>query len=384
MNMRGSAPDGSPLTFGKKLWQISWSLVFLLVLLAVIGLAMLFSAANAQWDPWASRQLIRFAVGIVLMIAVALTDIRIWMRHAYTLYFMVLVLLIAVEVLGKTGMGAQRWINIGFIQIQPSEIMKITLVLALARYFHGLTLEEITRPARFLVPLLLLGAPVVLVLRQPDLGTAIMLAMTAGIIFFLAGIRAWKFGVLFGTALAAFPVAWAFMHEYQKKRILTFLNPESDPLGAGYHILQSKIALGSGGIFGKGYLHGTQSHLNFLPEKQTDFIFTMLAEEFGMAGGIILLGIYILVSIYGFAIALRVRNQFGRLVSLGIVGTFFFYVFINIAMVMGLIPVVGVPLPLISYGGTAMVSLLIGFGFILCAHVHRDIRIGRHGSADDI
>ncbi len=384
MSLRGSAPDDSPLTLGKKLWQISWSLVFLLVLLAVIGLAMLFSAANAQWDPWASRQLLRFAVGIVLMIAVALTDIRIWMRHAYTLYFMVLVLLIAVEVLGKTGMGAQRWINIGFVQIQPSEIMKITLVLALARYFHGLTLEEITRPARILVPLLLLGAPVVLVLRQPDLGTAIMLAMTAGIIFFLAGIRAWKFGVLFGTALAAFPVAWAFMHEYQKKRILTFLNPESDPLGAGYHILQSKIALGSGGIFGKGYLHGTQSHLNFLPEKQTDFIFTMLAEEFGMAGGIILLGIYILVSIYGFAIALRVRNQFGRLVSLGIVGTFFFYVFINIAMVMGLIPVVGVPLPLISYGGTAMVSLLIGFGFILCAHVHRDIRIGRHGSADDI
>ena len=384
MSLRGSAPDDSPLTLGKKLWQISWSLVFLLVLLAVIGLAMLFSAANAQWDPWASRQLIRFAVGIVLMIAVALTDIRIWMRHAYTLYFMVLVLLIAVEVLGKTGMGAQRWSNIGFVQIQPSEIMKITLVLALARYFHGLTLEEITRPARILVPLLLLGAPVVLVLRQPDLGTAIMLAMTAGIIFFLAGIRAWKFGVLFGTALAAFPVAWAFMHEYQKKRILTFLNPESDPLGAGYHILQSKIALGSGGVFGKGYLHGTQSHLNFLPEKQTDFIFTMLAEEFGMAGGIILLGIYILVSIYGFAIALRVRNQFGRLVSLGIVGTFFFYVFINIAMVMGLIPVVGVPLPLISYGGTAMVSLLIGFGFILCAHVHRDIRIGRHGSADNI
>ena len=384
MSLRGSAPDDSPLTLGKKLWQISWSLVFLLVLLAVIGLAMLFSAANAQWDPWASRQLLRFAVGIVLMIAVALTDIRIWMRHAYTLYFMVLVLLIAVEVLGNTGMGAQRWINIGFVQIQPSEIMKITLVLALARYFHGLTLEEITRPARILVPLLLLGAPVVLVLRQPDLGTAIMLAMTAGIIFFLAGIRAWKFGVLFGTALAAFPVAWAFMHEYQKKRILTFLNPESDPLGAGYHILQSKIALGSGGIFGKGYLHGTQSHLNFLPEKQTDFIFTMLAEEFGMAGGIILLGIYILVSIYGFAIALRVRNQFGRLVSLGIVGTFFFYVFSNNAMVMGLIPVVGVPLPLISYGGTAMVSFLIGFGFILCAHVHRDIRIGRHGSADDI
>ena len=211
-----------------------------------------------------------------------------------------------------------------------------------------------------------------------------MLIMTAGVIFFLAGVKAWKFGVIIGAALASLPVAWSFLHGYQKNRILTFLNPESDPLGSGYHILQSKIALGSGGLFGKGYLHGTQSHLNFLPEKQTDFIFTMLAEEFGMAGGLIILGIYMLVIIYGFAIALRIRNQFGRLVSLGIIGTFFFYVFINIAMVMGLVPVVGVPLPLISYGGTAMLSLMIGFGFVLCAYVHRDARIGRHGSSGEM
>jgi rod shape determining protein RodA len=261
--------------------------------------------------------------------------------------------------------------------------MKITLVLALARYFHGATLEEIARPSRLFLPLMLLAAPVVLVLRQPDLGTTIMMAMTAGVIFFLAGVKAWKFGVVIGSALAAMPIAWSFLHGYQKSRILTFLDPEKDPLGTGYHILQSKIALGSGGVFGKGYLHGTQSHLNFLPEKQTDFIFTMLAEEFGMAGGLIILGIYILVIIYGFAIALRVRNQFGRLVSLGIIGTFFFYVFINIAMVMGLVPVVGVPLPLISYGGTAMLSLMIGFGFVLCAYVHRDVRIGRHGMSED-
>ena len=384
MRFVGSAANDGPLTLGQKLWQISWSLVFLLILLAAIGFAMLYSAASGEWDPWASRQMIRFSIGLFLMIAVAVTDIQVWMRYAYTLYFLVLGLLVAVEVMGVIGMGAQRWINIGFVQLQPSEIMKITLVLALARYFHGATLEEIARPTRLIVPLLLLGAPVVLVLRQPDLGTAIMLAMTAGVIFFLAGVKAWKFGVIIGAALAALPIAWSLLHGYQKNRILTFLDPESDPLGAGYHILQSKIALGSGGLFGKGYLRGTQSHLNFLPEKQTDFIFTMLAEEFGMAGGLIILGIYILVIIYGFAIALRVHNQFGRLVSLGIIGTFFFYVFINIAMVMGLVPVVGVPLPLISYGGTAMLSLMIGFGFVLCAYVHRDARIGRHGLGEDM
>ena len=384
MNIGGSAADDGPQTLGQKLWQISWSLVFLLIVLATIGFAMLYSAASGEWDPWASRQMIRFGIGLVLMILVAITDIQIWMRYAYTLYFLVLGLLVAVEVMGDIGMGAQRWIKIGFIQFQPSEIMKITLVLSLARYFHGATLEEIARPSRLVVPLLLLAAPVVLVVRQPDLGTTIMLAMTAGVIFFLAGVKAWKFGVVIAGALAAMPIAWSFLHGYQKNRVLTFLNPETDPLGTGYHILQSKIALGSGGVFGKGYLHGTQSHLNFLPEKQTDFIFTMLAEEFGMVGGLIILGIYILVIIYGFAIALRVRNQFGRLLSLGIIATFFFYVFINIAMVMGLVPVVGVPLPLISYGGTAMLSLMIGFGFILCAYVHRDARIGRLGISEEM
>jgi rod shape determining protein RodA len=381
--MRIGAADRGPMTIGQKLWQVNWSLVLFLIILTGIGCAMLYSAGEGSWNPWAKRQIIRFGIGLFLMIMVAVTDIRSWMRHAYTLYFLVLGLLIAVEVMGVIGMGAQRWIDLGVIQLQPSEIMKITLVLALARFFHGASLEDIGRPTFLLIPLLLVAAPVILVLRQPDLGTAIMLTMTAGVIFFLAGVRAWKFGLVIGAILAAMPLAWTMLHGYQKKRILTFLNPESDPLGAGYHIMQSKIALGSGGLFGKGYLSGTQSHLNFLPEKQTDFIFTMLAEEFGMAGGLLLLGIYAIVLIYGFAIALRVHNQFGRLITLGITGTFFFYVFINIAMVMGLVPVVGVPLPLVSYGGTAMLSLMIGFGFILCAYVHRDIRVGRHGSGGE-
>jgi rod shape determining protein RodA len=375
--------DRAPLTLGQKLWHFSWFFLLLICLIAGVGFGMLYSAANGAWDPWASRQAMRFGIGVVLLLGIALTDIRIWMRYAYVLYFLVLSLLIGVEIMGVIGMGAQRWINLGFIQLQPSEVMKITLVLALARYFHGGTLEEIGRPTFLIFPLILVAAPVVLVLRQPDLGTAIMLGMTAGVIFFLAGVRAWKFAVVGGCVLGALPIAWSMLHGYQKKRILTFLDPESDPLGAGYHIMQSKIALGSGGIVGKGFMHGTQSHLNFLPEKQTDFIFTMLAEEFGMTGGLILLGLYILVLAFGFAIGLRVRNQFGRLVALGVTGTFFFYVFINIAMVMGLLPVVGVPLPLISYGGTAMLSIMIGFGFLMSAYVHRDLRISRHGAAED-
>jgi rod shape determining protein RodA len=381
--MRIGESDEGPRTLGQKLWQVNWGLVLLLVLLAAVGAAVLYSAANASWDPWARRQIIRFGIGLILMIGVAVTDIRHWLRYAYILYFLALVLLIGVEVMGASGMGAKRWINLGVIQLQPSEIMKITLVLALARYFHGMSLEEIGRPSYLIIPLILVGAPAALVLRQPDLGTAIMLTMTAGVIFFLAGVRAWKFAVMIGAVMAALPFGWTMLRDYQKRRVLTFLEPETDPLGAGYHILQSKIAFGSGGLFGKGYLKGSQSHLNFLPEKETDFIFTMLAEEFGMAGGLGLLGIYVFVLIYGFAIALRVRNQFGRLVTLGILGTFFFYIFINIAMVMGLVPVVGVPLPLVSYGGTAMLSLMIGFGFILCAYVHRDVRFGRHGATED-
>jgi rod shape determining protein RodA len=379
----GFATNDGPTTLGQRLWQVSWTLVLLLCILAAIGIAMLYSAAAGAWDPWASRQLIRFAAGMALMIAIAVTDIRIWLRYAYVLYGVVLALLVAVELMGVIGMGAQRWIDLGVVQLQPSEIMKITLVLVLARYFHGPTLEEIARPTFLIIPLALVAAPVVLVLKQPDLGTAVMLILTSGAIFFLAGVRAWKFGVVIGVTLAALPIGWSFLKDYQQRRILTFMDPESDPLGAGYHILQSKIALGSGGLFGKGYLRGTQSHLSFLPEKQTDFIFTMLAEEFGMVGGLGLLCIYVLVLCIGFAIALRVHNQFGRLVALGITGTFFFYVFINIAMVMGVLPVVGVPLPMVSYGGTAMLSIMIGFGFVLCAHVHRDIRIGRHGAGED-
>ncbi len=257
--------------------------------------------------------------------------------------------------------------------------MKVALVLALARYFHGVGADEIGKPWKLIVPLTMVSAPAALVLKQPDLGTALMLLASSGVVFFAAGVRLWMFAVVAGAGMAAAPVAWQFLHDYQRQRVLTFLDPATDPLGSGYHILQSKIALGSGGVFGKGFLQGTQSHLNFLPEKQTDFIFTMFAEEMGMVGAVVLLLLYALVLAYCFTVALGARNQFGRLLVIGLAMTFFLYVFINMAMVMGLIPVVGVPLPLISYGGTAAVTIMIGFGLIMAVQVHRDVVISRHG-----
>lgn len=368
------------LSLREKIRHVSWSFVALLCVLSGIGIMMLISAADGSMEPWAGRQLVRFLISIVIMLGVAMIDIRIWMRYAYVFYVISLVLLAAVEVRGTIGMGAQRWIDLGVIQLQPSELMKVALVLSLARYFHGASLEEVARPTFLIMPLVLVLIPAAMVLKQPDLGTAMMLVLSSGAMFFLAGVRLWKFALVFLAGVAAVPIGWQFLHDYQKKRIFTFLDPEADPLGAGYHIMQSKIALGSGGVFGKGFGKGTQSHLNFLPEKQTDFIFTMLAEERGMIGGVALLVLYGLLVTYGYAISMRCRNQFGRLLGLGINTTFFLYVFINTAMVMGLIPVVGVPLPLVSYGGTAMLTLMVGFGLLLSVDIHRDVQIGRRGS----
>ncbi|MBB6254004.1 rod shape-determining protein RodA [Nitrospirillum iridis] len=372
----------SNMSLGEKLGQISWSLVLLITAVACVGFAMLYSAANGNFDPWATRQIMRFAVGLVLMLVTALIDIRIWLKFSYFLYGIAFFLLIVVEVMGHVGMGAQRWIDLGFMQLQPSELMKVTLVMALARYFHGASLEDTGRISFLIAPLVMIVAPVCLVLLQPNLGTSLMLLMVSGAIFWLVGVRLWKFALVIGSVLAAIPVIWHFMHDYQKNRVNTFLNPENDPLGHGYHIMQSKIALGSGGMFGKGFLMGSQSHLNFLPEKQTDFIFTMLAEELGMVGALVFLLLYTLLLVYGYVIAMRCRHQYGRLVAMGLTVNLFLYMFINIAMVMGLIPVVGVPLPLISYGGSSALTVMIGFGLLLCVHVHRDVRMSRRGMGD--
>jgi len=349
----------------------------LTVLLAGIGFAMLYSAAGGDVNPWAERQLIRFVCGFGLVFIVSLVDIRFWMRSAYFLYVVALGALIFVEGYGLVGMGAQRWLHLGWIQIQPSEIMKIALILALASYFHGRTIEELKRIRYMLTPLAMVFAPMFLVLRQPDLGTAVMLGLGGAAVFFVAGAALRYFAIGAGVALASIPIAWQFLETYQQERILTFLNPDADPLGAGYHIIQSKIALGSGGLLGRGYMQGTQSHLSFLPEHQTDFIFTMLAEEFGMIGALVLIGLYTAVFIYGLVISVRCTNHFGRLLGAGLTTTLFLYVYMNIAMVIGIIPVVGVPLPLISYGGSAMMTVLFALGLLMCVFVHRDTQIGR-------
>jgi rod shape determining protein RodA len=336
------------LTLTDKALRLNWMLALLLTAVAGIGVLMLYSAGGASLQPWASRHLARFAMALAVALAIALVDIRVWLRLAYPAYAVGFVLLVAVDIAGQIGMGAQRWLDIGPIQIQPSEIMKIALVLSLARYFHGLSAEDTGRIVYIIPPTLMVLAPAGLVMIQPDLGTAALMVLGGGAMFFAAGVRLWKFGAVLLAAGGAMPLLWSMMREYQRNRILTFIDPERDPLGAGYHILQSKIALGSGGMFGKGFLEGTQSHLNFLPEKQTDFIFTMLAEEFGMVGCMALLALYSLILLLAFAIALRCQSMFARMTAIGMASIFFLYVFINVAMVTGLVPVVGVPLPLVS------------------------------------
>src|SRR5947208_1350938 len=310
------------LSFAQKLRGIQWGLVLLVTAIAGIGFAMLYSAANGSLQPWASRQMTRFAVAFVPMLIVALVDVRHWFRSAYWIYAASLLLVIAVDLRGFVGMGAQRWIDLGVIQLQPSEIMTIALVLALARYFHCVPNENTGRISRLIPPVMMIMIPVALVLKQPDLGTAMLLLASGAILCFLGGVKLRMFALAAATAGIAAPIAWRFLRDYQKTRLYTFLDPEQDPLGAGYHITQSKIALGSGGVFGKGFLLGTQTHLSFLPEKQTDFIFTMIAEEFGLVGGLILLGLYVVVIGYAFSIALRSRSLFGRLLGLGIAASF--------------------------------------------------------------
>ena len=364
----------------QKIAELNWLIVAVVVAIACTGFALLYSVAGGSFEPWAKNQMIRFGIGLACMLVIALVDLRVWMFLAYPLYFLSLLLLLAVDIMGHTGMGAQRWLDIGFMNIQPSEFMKIALVMALARYFHCLSNEDQASYKSLMIPVFLIIMPAFFVLRQPDLGTTLLIAFGGIAILFAAGVRMWIFVAGLIAMIPAAIGAWNFLKPYQKERVLTFLDPERDPLGAGYHIIQSKIAFGSGGVYGKGFVQGTQSQLNFLPEKQTDFIFTVLSEEFGLMGGLALLFLYLTLLAYAILVSMSVRSQFGRLLALGMAVTFFLYVFINIAMVMGMLPVVGVPLPLVSYGGSAMLTLLIGLGFVLCVAIHRDTMISRGGA----
>ena len=359
--------------FATKLFQISWLYVLLLCALAAVGYAALYSAAGGSPDPYASRQAMRFAFGLVMMLCLALVDIRILARLAWPLYGVSLGLLALVLRMGHVGKGAQRWIDLAGLQLQPSELMKIALVLALASWFHRASWERMGNPLFLALPALAVLVPVALILKEPNLGTAVITGLVGASVFVAAGVRWWKVALVVLPIPFAARLGYSHLHDYQKARIDTFLNPESDPLGAGYNIIQSKIALGPGGMWGKGFLQGTQSHLNFLPEKQTDFVFTMIAEEFGFVGSLAVLGLLTLIVVGAMLIALRCRHQFGRLAALGIATNFFLYVFVNIAMVMGVIPVGGVPLPLVSYGGSATLTVMFGFGVLMSIHVHRDV-----------
>lgn len=371
------APKQRQRSLLQRVRGLNWLMIAILVSIAGIGCAMLYSVAGGDWSPWASRQALRFGMAFVLMLAIAVTNLRFWMAFAYPAFYIGLLMLIAVEFIGTTGMGGMRWLDLGVIRVQPSELMKVAVVLALARYYHGVSLEEARKLKSLIIPAFLIFVPSVLIIRQPDLGTTILLVAGGIAIIFMAGMKSWLFWLGGIGGIAAIPIGWRFLHDYQKDRVLIFLNPERDPLGAGYQITQAKIAAGSGGMFGKGYLNGTQSHLNFLPEMKTDFIFSVLLEEFGMMGGAIIISLYMILLTYALMVAVSCRNQFGRLLAMGLAFTLFLYVFINIGMVMGLLPVVGVPLPMVSYGGSAMLTMMIAYGLILSISLNRDLNLPR-------
>ncbi|SHH32608.1 rod shape-determining protein RodA [Cognatishimia maritima] len=362
----------------RKILHLNWALILLLIAVSSVGFLMLYSVAGGSFSPWAEAQMKRFLMGLVLMFGIAMVPIWFWRNVSGVLYLGSLVLLVLVEIMGSVQMGAQRWIDLGFMRLQPSELMKITLVMFLAAYYDWLPAKKTSRPFWIILPIVIILVPTFLVLRQPDLGTALLLLMGGAMVIFIAGVHWAYFAVVFamgiGLVTAVFQSrgqSWQLLKDYQYRRIDTFLDPASDPLGAGYHITQSKIALGSGGWTGRGFMQGTQTRLNFLPEKHTDFIFTTLAEEFGFLGAVSLLALYALVIVFCVASALQNKDRFSALMTMGIAGTFFLFFAVNMSMVMGMAPVVGVPLPLVSYGGSAMLVLMVAFGMVQSAHVHR-------------
>ncbi|WP_291843327.1 rod shape-determining protein RodA [Maricaulis sp.] len=369
--------ESVPRDIPGKMMELNWTLVLLLVLLGAAGVGMLYSVAGGSWEPWAINHVIRFGLGFVGMILIAMFPPRFWMGVAYPVYVGALILLVLVEVNGVTINGSQRWVDLGPIRMQPAEIMKLALVLALARYYHDLPDDKVTTISGLLPPLLIIGMPAALIVGQPDLGTTLLLAATGAMVIFMAGLSWWFILIVAGVGLAGVIGIGLYgleniLAEYQMDRVHAFLNPDFDPLGINYHPNQAVITLGSGGMTGKGFLEGTQSKLGYLPEMQTDYIFTALGEEFGFVGGIAVLAVNALIMAQGVIIAISCKSPFLRVMTIGIITTYASYVFINVGMVSRLLPVVGVPLPLISYGGTVVLAVMAGFGLILGAHIHRN------------
>ena len=381
MGRQTRVSNSSMMNMSEKLNGFSWALFLPMCAVLTLSIIVLFSAGSGSWQPFALPQLIKIIIGFGVFFFVAFSDIKLWLKSAYTIYVIALILIILVTFIGHTGMGAQRWLNLFGINIQPSEFIKIAIVLALARYFAWMNSVELSQAKNYIVPILLTLIPFGLIVIQPDLGTAVSLSLIMLGVFYIVGANKKWFLILGILGVLSAPVVWFVgLHDYQRDRIVTFLNPDHDAKGAGYQINQAKIAFGSGGIIGKGYLSGTQSQQSFLPEKQTDFIFTMLGEEFGFIGAFSLLIIYSWIVLMLFLSAKMCRNRFGQLVCFGFMLNFFIYYFINISMVLGLMPTVGVPLPLMSFGGSSLISLMFGFGLCQNAHIHKDQQLSAKGS----
>jgi rod shape determining protein RodA len=362
-------PDFGLLT---KLFRVNWVFVVLLCCLAGCGYVALYSAGGGP-EPYAWRHGLRFGFGLVMALSLAMVDIRFLARFSWPFYGLAVVLLILTLRMGHVGKGAERWLELGPVQLQPSEMMKVALIMALAHWFNRASWERVGHPLFLIPPAIAILVPVALILKEPNLGTAFITGVVGFSVMFAAGMRLWQIGLLLVPVPFVAEFAYHHLHDYQRARITTFMNPESDPLGAGYNIIQSKIALGSGGMWGRGFMQGTQAHLNFLPEKQTDFIFSIIAEEWGGGGAAAVRGLLLLIILGAMGVALRCRHQYGRLLALGIGTNMFMYVFVNVAMVVGAIPVGGVPLPLISHGGSAMLTVMFAMGLLLSVHVHRDV-----------
>ena len=355
--------------------KIHWPFILLLILISSIGIALLYSIADGQWNPWALRQSIRLSIGLILLFIVSQVNIKFWYQHAYHFYFFCIFLIVATLLFSREISGAKRWLNLYFFTMQPAEVFKIIIILSLAKYFNSIKLQSYDIKQRILVPFLILLIPVLLIFKQPDLGTSLIILFSGIIVFFVSGIRIKTFFISGFIGITSFPLLWYFLKDYQKSRIINFLDQQNDLLGANYHITQSKIALGSGGFFGKGYLEGTQSHLQFIPEMQTDFIFSVLGEEFGLFGILILFFLYATLILWSINLSLDSRNFFSKIFGISFITSFFLSIFINVGMVTGIIPVVGVPLPLCSFGGSAMISFFIGFGILLSGYNFKDQKV---------
>ena len=357
-----------------KLKNLNYLLILVLLLISFIGAAGLYSAAGGSYDPWALKHLIRSSIFTLLAILIAFIDIRLIYKYAYLVFILSLFLLLSVEVIGVFGKGATRWISIFGFSVQPSEIIKITIIISLAKFYHNLKFEEVKKIKNLFFPFIILFLPFTLVVLQPDLGTALSILILGSIILFASGIRIWKYLLGFFITVISIPVMLNYLKPYQKDRVISFLNPEADALGRGYQLIQSKIALGSGGLTGKGFLEGTQSYLQYLPEKQTDFIFTLIGEEFGFIGTIFIILLFLIVITICFYISIKSNHIFGRILSIGVASNLFIYVIMNISMVSGLMPVVGIPLPLISHGGSAMLAIMISMGLVLNAEINSHLK----------